>query len=231
MKVLVIGDGLLGSEIIKNTAWDYISRKKNNIDFTNLKTYKHFLNEYDTIVNCIAYTNTYSDNKEINRTTNYQAVTHLSDFCLEQNKKLIHISTSYVYASSKEDALETDLPLISKNWYTYYKLLADEYIMLKNKNYLICRICIKPNPFPYDNAWIDQIGNFDYVDIIAKYIINMINNNIIGLFNVGTNKKTIYDLAIQTNANVQKTLTPLHIPKDISMNLDKFKKIKNEINF
>ena len=34
MRVLIIGDGLLGSEIIKQTGWDYISRKKDQIDFT-----------------------------------------------------------------------------------------------------------------------------------------------------------------------------------------------------
>jgi hypothetical protein len=28
MKVLVLGDGLLGNEIIKQTNWDYLSRKK-----------------------------------------------------------------------------------------------------------------------------------------------------------------------------------------------------------
>ena len=29
MKVIVIGDGLLGSELVKQTGWEYVSRKKN----------------------------------------------------------------------------------------------------------------------------------------------------------------------------------------------------------
>ena len=32
MRVVVLGDGLLGSEIIKQTGWDIISRKKNGFD-------------------------------------------------------------------------------------------------------------------------------------------------------------------------------------------------------
>ena len=32
LKVLILGDGLLGSEIGKQTEWDYISRKKDGID-------------------------------------------------------------------------------------------------------------------------------------------------------------------------------------------------------
>ena len=27
-KILVLGDGLLGSELVKQTGWDYVSRKK-----------------------------------------------------------------------------------------------------------------------------------------------------------------------------------------------------------
>jgi hypothetical protein len=40
MSVLIIGDGLLGSEIIKQTGSDYISRKKDRIYFTEISTYK-----------------------------------------------------------------------------------------------------------------------------------------------------------------------------------------------
>ena len=46
MKVLILGDGLLGSEIRKQTNWDYISRKKDGIDFCDIKTYKEFLKEF-----------------------------------------------------------------------------------------------------------------------------------------------------------------------------------------
>ena len=60
MKVLVLGDGLLGSEIVKQTNWDYISRKKDGFDIT--KNDFNF-DGYDVIINCIAFTNTYSNDK------------------------------------------------------------------------------------------------------------------------------------------------------------------------
>ena len=31
MKIVILGDGLLGSELVKQTNWDYISRKKDGI--------------------------------------------------------------------------------------------------------------------------------------------------------------------------------------------------------
>mgnify|MGYP003121849538 FL=1 len=35
-KILVLGDGLLGSEIVKQSGWDYISRKKDDVDLNDI---------------------------------------------------------------------------------------------------------------------------------------------------------------------------------------------------
>lgn len=228
MRVLIIGDGLLGSEIIKQTGWDYISRKKDQIDFTDISTYKEKLSNYDTILNCVGFTKTYSDDNETVRKINYEGVISLSDYCEKENKKLVHISTDYVYTNSKNNSTENDLPLISPNWYTYYKLLSDEYIVSKNNNFLVCRCSFKPNPFPYENAWVDHIGNFDYVDVISTLLIQLINKNAKGLFNVGTEIKSIYDLAIKTNSKVTKSFKPEMVPSNVSMDVTKLTKFLNE---
>jgi hypothetical protein len=34
MTVLVLGDGILATELVKQTGWSFISRKKNKIDIT-----------------------------------------------------------------------------------------------------------------------------------------------------------------------------------------------------
>jgi dTDP-4-dehydrorhamnose reductase len=82
---------------------------------------------------------------------------------------------------------------------------------------------------PYPEAWVDQFGNFDYVDTIAGIIVNMVRKNSSGLYNVGTDLKSIYELAKQTQANPKKIFSPAHVPKNQSMNLDKFfKKCKNQ---
>ena len=227
MSVLILGNGLLGSEIIKQTNWNYLDREKDNFDFCDIKTYYEKLYDYHTILNCVGYADTYSQNKGKHKEINYRAVVDLSDFCQKQRKKLIHISTDYVYEYSKSHATENDIPLISRNWYTYYKLLADEYIMLKNTDYLICRCSFKPKPFPYETAWIDQVGNFDYVDVISELIIKLININAKGLYNIGTSEKTIYELALMTNKNVKEGYKPFLAPEDVTMNINKLQeKIK-----
>lgn len=234
MKVLVLGDGLLGSEIVKQTGWDFISRKKDKFDITNYNNFSNYFTEifegigaikkYDIIVNCIANTNTYSTNKEEHWKVNYEAVANLTDFCNKWDIKLIHISTDYVYTNSVNEPSENDIPIHGNNWYSYTKLLADAYIELKSKNYLICRETHKPKPFPYETAWIDQIGNFDYVDTIAFIIIQLIHSNAIGIYNVGTNLKSIFTLASSTR-NVTPSLKPVNVPSNTSMNINKLNNI------
>lgn len=225
MNCLILGDGLLGSEIIKQSSWDYVSRKKDGFDITN--GVFDFEN-YDTIINCIAYTDTYSNSKEKNWNINYKAVADLVDYCNQNNKKLIHISTDYVYTNSISNASEDDIPIHGNNWYSYTKLLADAYIELKSKNYLIIRESHKPYPFPYNNAWINHIGNFDYVNKIASIIILLTKLDINGIINVGTELKTIFDLAKKTKHDIIPSLKPNHVPSDVSINIDKLKKILDE---
>ena len=222
---LILGDGLLGSELVKQTKWDCISRKKDNIDFNDIDSYKDYLDDYDEIINCIAYTNTYDSNKEPNWNTNYKAVVNLVDFIGKTNKKLIHYSTDYVYANSNSNVSEDDIPIHCKNWYSYTKLLGESYVELKLDNYLIIRGTHKPTPFKFDEAFINQIGNFDYIDTIVKIHIDLIDGNAKGVYNVGTELKTMYDLAKKTREDVKPVNKKFHhtMPNDVTMNLNKLK--------
>jgi dTDP-4-dehydrorhamnose reductase len=239
MKVLILGNGLLGSEIHKQTGWDIISRNENGFDITQPDTFiSYFINifdgvaafkKYDVIVNCIANTNTYSEYKEEHWDVNYKGVADLVDFCNKWKIKLVHISTDYVYTNSLPNASENDIPIHGNNWYSYTKLLGDAYIELKSEDYLICKGTHKPNPFPYDKAWIDQVGNFDYVDVIADLIIKLIQNNHTGSFNIGTEIKSIYELALQTN-QVEASPRSYKVPANTTMNLTKLKNALKRIN-
>jgi hypothetical protein len=70
---------------------------------------------------------------------------------------------------------------------------------------------------------MNQIGNFDYVDIISSLICKLINSEQSGLFNVGTEIKTMHELAKTTNPSVNKSFTPPYVPTNTSMNIDKIK--------
>ena len=227
--IVVLGYGLLGKEILKQTDWGYINRKEHGIDFNKTDWY-HRINSYGTIINCIANTNTYSKERESHWQTNYVSVMNLVDWCNENNKKIVHISTDYIYSGSYSNASEDDIPVSNKTWYVYTKLLSDAYVQARAKDYLLIRTSFKPTPFPYPEAITTQVGNFDYVDEIAWRIIKLINRNATGVFNVGTKKKTIYDLAVQTNADIRGAFRVLNkeMPRDITMNVSKMEKFLNK---
>ena len=224
MRVVVLGDGLLGSEIIKQTGWDYMSRKKDGFDIRD-----HFLrvlDGYDVIVNCIAHTNTYSDDKELHWDINYKGVIKLSNYCTTRNIKLVHISTDYIYSNSVSEASEIDIPVHGNNWYSYTKLLGDAYVQLNDRN-LIIRTSHKPYPFPYKDAWTNQHTNGDYVNVISELVIKLINKNVSGVYNVGTNEKTWFNLT-KEEFNTNPISKPDIAPENITMNINKLKKIKYE---
>ena len=63
MKPVILGNGILGKELSKQTGWDILSRSVDGIDLRDITTWAHLLLPYDVIVNCIAHTKTYDDNK------------------------------------------------------------------------------------------------------------------------------------------------------------------------
>ena len=223
---LILGDGWLGTELVKQTGWDYISRKKDGIDFRNIDSYKDHLFGYDEIINCIACTNTYDENKEESWNTNYKGVVDLADYLIGKDVKLVHFSTDYVYAKSKKNASEDDVPVHDGNWYTYSKIISEPYIELRLDKYLIMRSTHKPRPFKFKEAYINQIGNFDYIDIVSKIYIDLIEGDAQGIYNVGTELKTMYDLARKSRDDVVPTNEKFKdtMPLDVSMDLKKLKK-------
>ena len=227
LNVVILGDGLLGSEIEKQTKWNVLSRKLTSFDVNDLDSSFSGLDKIDTIINCIANTDTYSDDKKTHWDINYAFVNDLIKYCNSNVIKLVHISTDYVYAGSINNASEEDVPVHCNNWYGYTKLLGDGLVQLQSNDYLLIRCTHKPNPFPYDGAWIDQVGNFDYVNIISDLIIKLVNSGVSGLYNVGTETKTMYEMASKTKS-VSKTFTPEHVPKNQSMDISK---MKNSIQY
>lgn len=220
---IILGDGLLGSAVIGQTGWQYVSRSKDGIDITKPGWKQHIPSDTTEIINLIANTNTYSGNWNKMFDVNYRAVISLVDFCNQRGIKLIHYSTDYVYIDSRHPAKETFKAKPQKTPYAMSKLLADEYIVKHCDNYLICRGSQKPDPFPYDKGFTDVIGNFDYPDNIAELFIQLIRENATGIYNIGTDPKSVYELAQQTNQNVKPTEAPEDFPKDLTMDLTKMK--------
>ena len=223
IKRVVLGDGLLVSELVRQTGWGCISRKEHGIDFTKPHTYEHLIVGYDEVINCIAHTDTYEDNKQLHWDVNYAGTADLVDICNKRGMKLVHISTDYLYTFSDSVASESEVPTPCNTWYGYTKLLADAHVQLKSDNFLIARCTHKPYPFPYKSAYVNLIGNFDYVDKISELIVRLIESQSEGVYNIGTELKSMYDLAKRTKPDVTPIYGDCHknMPTNVSMDVTK----------
>ena len=200
MKVLVTGEnGQLGSELKNNPSikinflWQFTNRQYFDIfDLDNINVY---LNNYnpDIIINCAAYT--YVDNAEDDFETaniiNHKAVELIAKWCYDNNCKLIHISTDYVYnGNSKSPYSEIDQtdPL---NNYGKTKLLGDIASQKNNpcsiiirtswlysssgNNFLTNMIKVMQNRDEIQVV-VDQFGSPTYAGDLANVILHIISN-------------------------------------------------------
>lgn len=223
-KIVVLGDGLLGAELVKQTKWDYVSRKKDALNIDNDYALQSSIIDYDVVVNCIANTETMSKEREGHWNLNYRFPYRLANMCNNLRKKLVHISTDYVYGRCKQmPSSETDVPVSQESWYAHTKLLGDSIVQLISKDYLICRCSHKSHEFTYPVVFTDKYGNFDYVEKIAELIIALIKRDASGIFNIGTELKSMYDLIKDEHPNVKPVPIPddIDIPHVIDMNLSK----------
>jgi len=230
-RVVVLGSGRLAKEFVsQKPSWSWVSRKFEGINFNKTNWYWR-INDCSTVVNCIANTGTYDKERTDHWQTNYVGVMNLVDWCNSTNQKLVHISTDYIYAGSKENATENDIPMPNKTWYAHTKMLGDAYVQARCNNYLLIRTSFKERPWKFDNAITTQVGNFDYIDVIVGLIIRLIDNKAEGLFNVGHSEPwNLYEMAIQTKPEVRESFNVLNklMPRNTTMSVKKMEDFLND---
>ena len=230
MKILLTGgSGKLGTELQKIIKCYAPNRK--TLDITNPHSFLDFYGRRDieTVIHAAAYTDV--PKCEINRRgaidINIIGTKNVATNFLKT--RIVYISTDYVY-SGKGNHKETEQPE-PFNFYGFTKLAGEEFMDI-NKD-LIIRTSFKPSKWEYERAFNDIFTSADYIDVIAKDIAMLAESNLTGIINVGTERKTIYDLAHKRNAHVKEMskneIKNVKLPFDISMNLDKLNNVKKKM--
>lgn len=178
------GSGRLGTELKKHLKAQYPTKKE--LDITRINKTP----TCDLIVHLAAYTDV--DKAEIDRhecfninvNGTYQLLSHFS------GKPFIFISTEHVNAEGV---------------YFQSKLIGELLVKNLAKNYLIIRTLFKPNPWPFEYAFIDQMTQGDYLDVIAPLIAKAVKNwnGKSDTIYVGTERKSMLELAKRTKPNVK----------------------------
>jgi dTDP-4-dehydrorhamnose reductase len=135
---------------------------------------------------------------------------------LKKDKRLVYISTDYVYPGKSGNYTEDD-DLNPRNNYAWTKL-AGECSTRLVKNSLIIRTSFGSSVFPYESAYNNLYTSKDYVDVISPMIYELSVSDLIGTINVGTERKSVLEYANRRNNILSKSLPDA---KDFSLNLKK----------
>ena len=144
-KILVTGShGQLGSEIrtiVQNNSNDYTTEEffftaKDTLDIRDTKAIELFIKEHtiDTIINCTAYTavDNAEDNIMMADEINREAVRTLALLSLENNIKLIHISTDYLFDGNSYKPYTEETQSNPQGIYSKTKLAGEQELKQVN---------------------------------------------------------------------------------------------------
>ena len=273
-KILITGGaGLLGTSL-----YDFYKKKydlilglyKTDVKLRNVKKiflkYKNSKNlenqiknlNPDIVINCIGLSNVEicEQNKKKAIESNIKIPLSISNMCKKLNIKFYHISTDHLYDGNKKIYKETDKskPL---NFYAKTKLLADNKILLSNKNACIIRTNFFSNGGKKNISFSDKIIKnlkankkiylFDdvffspiFVPSFAKILEKTFDKKFSGIFNLGSLtpiSKYEFGILIAKIFNFNKDLIkPISLAskklviRPMNMSLDSSKILK-KINF
>lgn len=199
-RILVTGaNGQLGSELVvlssSYSQYEWIFADRIQVALDNLELLKFQLKEIkpDIILNCAAYTVVDKAELEIELAfrVNHLAVELIAKYTVENNVKLIHVSTDYVFDGSLSVALDEEAATNPINVYGESKLAGEISCLKENPESIIIRTSWVYSKFGNNfvktmqrlmqereeiNVVNDQIGSPTYAADLAKVMIDIIES-------------------------------------------------------
>lgn len=230
--LLTGGSGKLGTELQKHIECDAPSREEVDLGdvFSLTKYAQDHMYEYDSVVHCAAFTDVPGSEVQKQHALLMNIFATRSVAILYSDVRIVYLSTDYVYPGIDGSYKETD-PASPFNFYGFTKL-GGEAFMEPDKDLIIRTSFKAAGTWNYPKAFTDLYTSADYVDVIAAEIALLIKSDVTGIINVGTERKSIYDLAKRRTPTVEpmsvKEVKTVKMPKDISMDISKFLDFKDK---
>lgn len=167
---------------------------KDSLDITNKDVLEAFIqtNAIDTIINCAAYTavDAAEENEVLANSVNRDAVRIMAEIALEKSIRLMHISSDYVFATSKQTPYNEEDETNPQGVYAKSKLAGENELRRINPpNAVIIRTSWVYSSFGSNfvhtmlklgknkkelNVVCDQMGTPTYARDLAKTILFML---------------------------------------------------------
>lgn len=196
MILLTGGSGQLGRELRKLK--EFCAPTRDALDITNQKQVYQYLQEHkpELIVHAAAYTNTLGADHDVDEMitcwrTNVMGTRNLVD----------HAECPIIYVS-------TEAVVHPYSFYILSKLQGEMEVARHKPGYTTLRTSFRETPFEYRHAFTDMWTIGDYTPRIAQLMVDLIEKEPVQNRSVwlGTDTKTVYQLARRSNPEVRPIL-------------------------
>ena len=152
----------------------------------------------------------------------------VSKICKLKKANFIHICSDCVYDGKKGNYTENDKPN-PKSTYGKSKLSAENIVKSLN-DYLIIRTSFfSRKKWKYKEAFIDQYTSRIQIEELISKINKIIFTKFSGLIHIAGKRQSLYNIARKIDKSTKpislKDRKDLNIPKDISLNTNKWNKL------
>lgn len=228
--LLTGGSGLFGREFL-----EYNSKQENPIlvhapgraelDVTNPDLCGEIVEKTgpNIIVHAAAFTNGRAAQKAPEEAclVNVNGTMNMLFQAMKKEVKFVYISTDHVF-DGIAGRYRTDSPMNPKTNYAKTKA-AGELLVRTYKNSLVIRTSFFGREFPFEEAFVDQFSSKDYIDKLIPKLYGAICSEQTGIIHVGSERRTLYEIAIERNPNVRAAsrtkIKDYNVPYDTSMEL------------
>ena len=231
-KTVVFGStGVLGKEVI--SLRNFLTPSHSEIDISNFEQVKNYFEteKPNAVIHLAALVGAREceENKELAYKTNVLGTKNISKNCQEIGAKLIYMSTDTIFDGEKGNYSEEDVPN-PINYYSLTKLAGEYFVEMVSSNLIIRASFIPSGGFQYDKVFTDQYTCRMPANELAKDIILTTEKELEGIIHIGGERDSLYNIVKKINPNIEKLTrkeTGLNLPKDLSLNTTKWRRIKN----
>ena len=223
------GSGRLGTYLCNKLP--SLAPSSKEMDILSPKQIEKYLSrkEVDTILHlaAVADMNLAEKDKKLTYSVNVIGTRNIAQAAKKFNKKIIYISTDYVFPCTEGGYQETDQPS-PFSWYGFTKYAGELEIQNITKKHLIIRTSFRPIVWPFPTAYDNVFTSADYIDTIADEIALCLKQNLTGIIHIGTPTKTLYELAKRRSPDIlPEKFKGDQKRRDLS--LEKWEKIKKKL--
>jgi len=231
MKILFTGgDGHLNSKFKEIGNDDFIFLSKRGLDITCEKSINEVFNhlDFDYVIHSAALTRPMSlhdEKPDLSIDVNIIGTANITKACIKHNKKLIYISTDYVYEGIFGNYTE-EKGTKPFNKYGWSKLGGECSVQLHD-NHLIVRLAMVEYPFPYEAAFDNVYKSCIWSDEVPKKILKLID--VVGTINLGGKPQSIYNFAKERYPNLKRIQANKELVKNTTLNTSKVENLLRKL--